>query len=77
MNYSFKLPLPILCLMNSFSWGVSRDTASIQCLLQMFLASSQSTSKPLVGACSQLKKYECVTPLASLYVACRTPETRM
>lgn len=66
-------PLVILCLMNSFSWGVSKDTASIQCLLQMFLASSQSTSKLRVGPCSQLKKYACATPLASLYVECLTP----
>jgi hypothetical protein len=68
-----SLPLAILCLMNSFSCGVSRETASIQWRLQMFLASSQSTSKLRVGPCSQLKKYACATPLASLYVECRTP----
>lgn len=70
-NISFVcfLPLDILCLTNSFSCGVSKLTASMQCLRQMFLASNQSTSKLLVGACSQLKKYECETPRASRYVA--------
>lgn len=62
----FQSPRASLCLMNSFSCGVSRDTASIQCLRQMLRASNQSTSKDLVGWCSQLKKYECATPLASL-----------
>lgn len=56
-----------------FTWGVSKETASMQCLRQMFLASSQSTSKLRVGACSQLKKYECSTPRASRYVEWRTP----
>ena len=59
-------PRAILCLMNSFSCGVSRETASIQCLRQMLRASNQSTSKLLVGWCSQLKKYEWATPRASL-----------
>lgn len=76
LNFSWKiLPLTSRCLTNSFSWGVSKLTASMQCLRQMFRESSQSTSSDLVGACSQLKKYECVTPLASLYVAWRTPAT--
>lgn len=48
-----------------FTWGVSSDTASMQCLLQIFLASNQSTSKLRVGWCSQLKKYEWATPRAS------------
>lgn len=59
-------PREILCLMNSFSCGVSSETASMQCLRQMFLASSQSTSKLLVAWCSHEKKYECATPRASL-----------
>jgi len=67
-------PLASLCLTNSFSWGVSRDTASMQWRRQMLRASSQSTSRFLVGWCSQLKKYECTTPLPSLYVEWRTPE---
>lgn len=61
------------CLMNSFSWGVSIETASIQWRRQMLRASSQSTSRLRVGLCSQLKKYEWATPRASRYVACRTP----
>lgn len=56
------------------TWGVSNETASIQCLRQMFLASNQSTSSVRVGKCSQLKKYEWATPRASLYVAWRTPQ---
>lgn len=56
-----------------FTCGVSSETASIQCLRQMFRASNQSTSKLRVGWCSQLKKYEWATPRASLYVEWRTP----
>lgn len=50
------LPRAILCLMNSFSWGVSKETASMQWRRQMLRASSQSTSRLLVAWCSQLKK---------------------
>jgi len=67
-------PLASLCLTNSFSWGVSRDTASMQWRRQILRASSQSTSRLLVGWCSQLKKYEWRTPLPSLYDEWRTPE---
>lgn len=56
----------IVVMFTVITCGVSRETASIQCLRQMLRASNQSTSKLRVGACSQLKKYECNTPLASL-----------
>lgn len=55
----------IIYLTFELTCGVSRETASIQCRRQIFLASSQSTSRLRVGWCSQLKKYEWATPRAS------------
>ena len=46
----------IRLLRNSFSFLVSMDTRSMQCLLQMFLPVSQSTLRSLVASYSQEKK---------------------
>ena len=55
-NESNNLQRANCCLMNSFSWRVSRLTASMQWRRQTLRASSQSTSNEEVAGCSQLKK---------------------